>query len=651
MQERMLQTQQQALDRLAVIHGRIQAILTQTYELHEYSIPRLFIILPKNTSEWNPASLLNNQFQLYFLCECGEHTKELNGDSTNISHHIHIAKHEGYDLQRPTEFFQKYGRYMLTLLEMIKHGSTVTGYIVPALSSVNASGAIDMFSNSQDTVTPSGINQSIEYLQSISSEQDAAKDTSTGSSSGREALGGVDLHHLEVFIKSKGQDQALGNLYRTITEEGHVKWVCIDHYRLAYKEQDQQDQQAFAPAVELNGGHYDQHLGRVTVSLGSKIRAAGFFEALAKARHLDELVVVFDWDGTTSDFEIFGDTLNSTAISILRLDIRRFGTNLASKWDSKYTRQQALGGCINHTSVKMIHIIVPIDLVELSNLNPKRLSLPPKLYFELVPRQREVKEHGRRELKRLVGAPKANSTLTTLDLIRNSIGDTGVVALSEVLKINSTLTILDLKNNSIGVGRAVALSEALKTNSTLTTLNLINNSIGVNGAVALSEALKTNSTLTTLDLTKNSIRDGGAVALSEALKTNSTLTTLDLTKNSIRDGGAVALSEALKTNSTLTTLNLIKNSIKEEGVVALSEALKINSTLITLDSTSNSIKGYKATVLFEALKINSTLTSLKSKRRSIGMSGTMALFKALKTNSTLAILQLTSKSMERNGVV
>ncbi|KAG0280249.1 hypothetical protein BGZ95_010769, partial [Linnemannia exigua] len=157
-QQPVLQKQDRTLDRPAVIQERIQTLLTQTYELHKYPIPRLFIILPKDTSEWNPESLLNNQFQLYFLCECGEHTKVLNSDDTNIPHHIHIAKHEGYDLKRPIEFFRKYGRYMLTLLEMIKHGSTITGYLVPALSSATVSGAIDMFTSSQDTITPTAIN-------------------------------------------------------------------------------------------------------------------------------------------------------------------------------------------------------------------------------------------------------------------------------------------------------------------------------------------------------------------------------------------------------------------------------------------------------------------------------------------------------------
>ncbi|KAF9149029.1 hypothetical protein BG015_009202 [Linnemannia schmuckeri] len=378
MQQRMLQMQEQALDRLAVIQGRIQALLTQTYELHEYPIPRLFIILPKDTSTWDPVRLLNNQFQLYFLCECGEHTKVLNGDDINISHHIHIAKHEGYDLQRPTEFFQKYGGYMLTLLEMIKHGSTIAGYFVPALSAVNVSGAIDTFTNSQDTISPTAVNQSIEYLQSLSSKDSEdhgpAKDT-TDSFTAQEALEGADLRHLEVFLTSKDQHRALGNLYRTITQDGHVKWVCINHYRLGYKER---DQDAFATAVALNSGHYDPHLSKATVKLGSKIQAAGFFDALAKARRVDGLDVTFDWEGTTSDLEALGDTLKSTAIL---------------KTNSTLTTLNLWGNSIREDGA-----------VALSE------------------------------------ALKANSILTILELWENSIGDNGAAALFSVSKCGSELS-------------------------------------------------------------------------------------------------------------------------------------------------------------------------------------------------------------------
>ncbi|KAG0271686.1 hypothetical protein BGZ95_000468 [Linnemannia exigua] len=667
--DKALEMQQQALDRLAVIQGRIQVLLAQTFELHEHPIPRLFIVLPKDTSERNPASLLANQFQLYFLCECGEHTKVLNGDNTNTPHHIHIAKHEGYDLKRPTEFFQKYGRYMLTLLEMIKHGSIIAGYIIPALTSVNVSRATDIPTHSQHTTTTSAINRSIEYLYTLSNKQDTAKENSANSFTRKEMLEGTDLSHLKVFIKSKDRDRALGDLYRIIDEKGLVKWVCINHYRQAYKTQ---EQQTFVAAVELNGGHYNPHLDKVTVSLGSKSQLAGFFEALAKARCVDELDVTFDWEGTTSDLEAFGNALENAAVSIVRLDLRRFRASFASQLQSPYTLQEALARCINLPHMKLIHIVLPMDLVELSNLQPKRVFFQPKLSFEVVSGLDEV-EVGKSRLQRLAEILQTNSALITLSLCQNSIKQNGAVALSEALKTNSTLTTLILTRNSIGDKGAMALSEALKTNSTLTTLYLSSDSIGVNGAAALSEALKINSTLTTLNLYDNSIEENGALALSEALKTNSTLTTLDLSfnstltdwtlsSNSIGDNGAVALSEALKTNSTLTTLNLNNNSIGDKGALALSEALKTNSTLTTLDLSYNanltawtfwynSIGDNGATALSEALKINSSLTALNLRFNSIRDNGAVALSEALKTNSTLTTLILTRNSIGDKGAV
>ncbi|KAF9274062.1 hypothetical protein BGZ88_003301 [Linnemannia elongata] len=547
MQQLMLQMQRQALDRLADLQGRVKALLTATYELHEYSIPRLFIILPRDSSAWDPVSILNNQVRLYFLCECGEHTKALSGDNTNIPHHIHLAKHEGYDLQRPKEFFRKYGRYMLTLLEMIKYGVTIAGYAVPALAAVSAPGGIDTLKNSLDTVSESAVNQSIEFLRALSREdlegQDPAKDIQTDSLTGQEGVEGADLRHLEAFIKSKDEHRALGNLYRIITQDGHVKWICIGHYRSAYKEQ---DQKAFITAVELNGGCYDPHLGKATVKVWSKILAAGFFDALAKARRVDELDITLDWECTTSDLEALGDTLKIAAVSILRLDLRRFRTSFATKLLPTSTRYEVFSRILGLPSMKTIHVVVPMDLVTFCSLQTKRHSQLPKLSYEVVGGYL-----GEKGLGALVETLETNSNLTNLNLEKSSNWVDGAVALSEALKTNTTLAILSLENNSIGDNGAVALSEALKTNTTLATLNLRFNSIGKNGAVVLSEALKTNTTLSTLYLAYNSIGDNGAVALSEALKTNTALATLYLAFNSIEENGALALAEVSKTGRSI----------------------------------------------------------------------------------------------------
>ena len=96
----------------------------------------------------------------------------------------------------------------------------------------------------------------------------------------------------------------------------------------------------------------------------------------------------------------------------------------------------------------------------------------------------------------------------------------------------------------------------MKVNSTLTSINLFNNYIGNEGAVAIAEALKVNSTLTSINLCASDIGNDGAVAIAEALKVNSTLTSIALSENDIGMEGAVAIAKALRFNPTLSYLNL-----------------------------------------------------------------------------------------------
>ncbi|KAF9981659.1 hypothetical protein BGZ65_003709, partial [Modicella reniformis] len=98
-QEEMIQMQKETLDRLAIIHNRVQAVLPQYYELHEYPIPLLFIVLPKAVGLLHKFKNILDQFRLYFLCECGTHT--MSGES-KARHEIHLTKHEGYDLEQLT---------------------------------------------------------------------------------------------------------------------------------------------------------------------------------------------------------------------------------------------------------------------------------------------------------------------------------------------------------------------------------------------------------------------------------------------------------------------------------------------------------------------------------------------------------------------
>ncbi|KAF9287718.1 hypothetical protein BGZ68_001387, partial [Mortierella alpina] len=518
--EEMKQLQIQALGQLAVIQARVQAVLTQTYELHEYPIPRLFVVLPQDLSRWDALDPFSNKFRFFFLCECGEHTKSIDSKSE-----IHVAKHEGYEITRPTEFFQLYGAHVHAILKMLKFGISVAGVAVPAISHLVRADVIDQAATYLKVLKDFEpmMGPVLDWMDKISADEGGDVSEFAKQMESKEALAGADLRKLDTFLKAKDGDKVLGNLYRTVTDEGHVKWVCIDHYRENYLQSTAKDFQRTLDAV---GGTFDKNIGRVQVTLRSKVLAEQFFSTLGKARSVYELNIVFDWASSTSDLEQLEVALKKSRVAVLRLCRPEFRTSFA-KVRSTSTQYDVIFRIRDLPNMKVLHIAVAKDHVKFLDISHQKPSRACKFSCELLHGSVKGKEFGV-----LVEALKTNSTLTTLDLRSNSIGDDGAKALAEALKTNKTVAILDLRQNSIRYGGAQALSEALKSNSTLTTLDLRSNAFGSSGAQALSEALKTNSTLTTLYLqslnsSSGDIGDKGAQALSEALKINRSLTTLD----------------------------------------------------------------------------------------------------------------------------
>ncbi|KAF9342488.1 hypothetical protein BGX34_008085, partial [Mortierella sp. NVP85] len=197
----ILDMQQQTLNRQVIIENRVQALMTQNYELHEYPIPRLFIVLPKPKKHRDKfIHPFKRQFRLYFLCECGEHTKGANRGS--LPNKIHLAKHEGYDLDQPNEFFERYGSYVLAMLKFLKYGTMAAGIAVPPLALFKVVDGLDAIQKSL-TATTDGIrslvDETIKHIQNLQGNSQNDRDTGTGpiALEDIEALEGADLRQLQ----------------------------------------------------------------------------------------------------------------------------------------------------------------------------------------------------------------------------------------------------------------------------------------------------------------------------------------------------------------------------------------------------------------------------------------------------------------------
>ncbi|ORZ15526.1 hypothetical protein BCR41DRAFT_406194 [Lobosporangium transversale] len=584
----------QTPNRVAILQKHAKSILAQNFEIYD--------------TKWDPTNVLRNKIRLHFLCESGEYTVEAN---KSIQTPIHITNHEEYEIRNSTEFFRKYGKHMVILLEWLKLKMLSPTSLIPP-----------------PHLTDAAIDKSLEYMQVLSIEYPVL--SSINIVDDYEALEGTDLQQLSTFLQIDGKDKQLGDMYRTTTATGHAKWVCFDHYRLTYKEKEQKE---LENVIEANGDEYDKHLGKVVIELGSGSPVKKLCNALADARCDYELNITSIWSWSEADLVALENTLKVPNVSILRLELAWFQERSRGNAVSTSAPYEILVRIMELSNMRMIRIALMSNLIELSRLQPKSLSHLHELSLVLRPRGLETND-----FRTLADSLKTNTTVTTLDLWDNSIGNEGAFALSKALKINKALTTLDLALNSIEKEGVLAMSGALKINEALTTLSLRGNPVEDGGALVLSEALRINTTLTTLDLENASIKKEGALALPTALKVNTTLISLNLNSNPIGKGGVLALSEALKVNTVFSTLSLGFNSIGNEGAVALSEALKANMALTTLNLRCNEVETEGALALSEALKVNKTLTYLNLSLNSIGNEGALALSEALKVNSTLTVL-------------
>jgi len=243
---------------------------------------------------------------------------------------------------------------------------------------------------------------------------------------------------------------------------------------------------------------------------------------------------------------------------------------------------------------------------------------------------------------------KINTSITTISLLRNNLGDEAAVAL-EALKINSTVTEIDLRGNSIHYAGAKIIGDTLKSNFSVVKLDLSWNNIGPDGAAALAEGLKENETITEIYVGCNKIGAEGAKAMGDVLRENSSITYFNLRYNNIGDEGTKALAEGMKHNSTIMELQLYDNNIGDEGANSLADSLRVNSSLTSLFLYDNSIGNAGAKSLGSALEENSTLQTLSLYDNTIGDAGAHDLAESLKKNKALTSLNVGENYIGEEG--
>ncbi|CAF3356525.1 unnamed protein product [Rotaria socialis] len=207
---------------------QIADVMTQMYELHEFTTPRYFFILPAKHSDMMLIDTVQNWFQthykLYFLCECSHDPRQMQ-----------VAPHDGYSIKKGRDFVVKYAPYLRTTLQIVQVLLSAGGLVIPQLG--NAAKVINnaVPSRFQEPKYYKDMQQQLEMVDNLLNKVDnqgnhaGASVTDKQKSKGT-PLQGAELREIQTYLERVDDKRSLGNLYRIVTADGHVRWVCREHY-------------------------------------------------------------------------------------------------------------------------------------------------------------------------------------------------------------------------------------------------------------------------------------------------------------------------------------------------------------------------------------------------------------------------------------
>lgn len=281
--------------------NKCQAIMDTSDHSLEYPAPHFFLVLPSNLALWNDMDPATHTLRLYFICDP-------RSSATLIPQPIHLTDHPGYDLGRPLEFFQQYGQYALTLLNMVKYGYSRGPYSVPPLDTfalLNFHGAPVRHSLTRDNIGPL-VDKAIAYISQLSLKKSLWKIL----------LNPRETRHLGSFIHLKGNDGGFGGLFRVVEKvlSSHVHWRCSAH---AAEHSDNSRLEAIVGTLE---GKLDRCLSTIVVPLTSAAQVMGIATALLQIKYIYDVTIRFNWIASRDELRDVLSLMAHSGVTALQLD-------------------------------------------------------------------------------------------------------------------------------------------------------------------------------------------------------------------------------------------------------------------------------------------------------------------------------------------
>ncbi|XP_048582575.1 uncharacterized protein LOC116620204 isoform X4 [Nematostella vectensis] len=241
---------------------------------------------------------------------------------------------------------------------------------------------------------------------------------------------------------------------------------------------------------------------------------------------------------------------------------------------------------------------------------------------------------------------KNNSTLSTIDISVNSLGDACASELAKVLVDNTSLNVVYIGGEYLGDAGVASIAEALKVNTTVRTLGIIGGNMTPEAGRALGEMLRHNTTITCLSLFGGNIGDSGAQGIASGLSQNTTLEKIQIEDSCI---GATGVSALAKVIQNATHLDLSRNIIGTKGAKAIAKVIENGCKLKYLRIDYCNIDVLDVRDLAKALSKNTNLEELSVACAGIDDEGMCELARSVAKNKSLQVLTITHNNISEKG--
>lgn len=271
-----------------------------------------------------------------------------------------------------------------------------------------------------------------------------------------------------------------------------------------------------------------------------------------------------------------------------------------------------------------------------------------------------------------------NTTLTTLNLAKNNIGDGSINLISTLLEVNETLSKINLAANNITKNGLKSLNEAHQDNENLKIIiereesveNILNdiiydeqitekllfafhnnkaNVIALAHKKGLEEDLKEKIDIKFASMNKSNRE------LTDKLQqlNNNTIEALDLKNYTLNNDNIKALSQALKNNISLKAIILDSNRLQflNSNIGTLMQSIEDHPNIQALTITNNNIDAGEAEYIAAMISKNKKLHNLDLSYNELGDRGAEIIVGALKNNNNIQKINLESNSISNENIL